>query len=506
MFKLERIISSGAVLQRNKEIRIFGECDRDATVTFDDTTVIAKCDNNKFCAVFPPHSAGAGYSIIVTDGTETITIQNISVGEVFIAAGQSNMEMPLAVTDGAEDELEYCENENISFYSIPQQYIKGEPLNMFRFQYMDYSMPTWKKCTYDTAKDFSAVGYYVAKKLQRTLGVPVGVIGCNWGCRRIESFIPSWAFNREKVLTEYKERYEKSLPEKSQKEYDESYEKFQRYLEARRNNFRNLLEISFGNAKYASLFPLNEWKSIPWPQGTYNADRPGCMWHNMLEDVAPYSYKFVLWYQGEGNPDGFYNKRYKVLVNSWREAFKQQDIEFYAIELAPYGAGGNVIDEFSTMRWTTGREEQRMTTLENEKCYLITSAGLGDMDNIHPTCKRELGYRAARSVLYNGYSVGEKSENPYAIEAKFEEDCVRVKFKNNENLVIIGSGIADLYLSADGENFVLSQGRIEDGELLVSNENIKNPCEVRYCYSVYYAGQNIFNSAALPASPFRFKA
>lgn len=506
MIKLAAVFSNGAVIQRDAQLRIFGQCDRDVKVSFDKICVDAKCVDGKFLAVFPPHSAGSGYTITVTDGEETITIENVSVGEVIIAAGQSNMEMPLAVTDGGLDELEYCENSNISFYSIPQQYIKGEPLNMFRFQYMDYSMPTWKTCTPDTAKDFSAIGYYVAKKLQKTLGVPVGVIGCNWGCRIIESFIPQECFDEIECLADYKRKHEEVVASKTQEEFDKTYTDFQIFLEERRKSFKNPKDVSFENALHASLYPLNEWKKIPWPQGPYNANRPGCVWHNMLEDVAPYAVKFVLWYQGEGgNADGHYADKYSVMVNAWRKAFKQENLPFYAFELAPTGAGAAVLSEEDNFNWASGREAQRKATLDNKNCYLVTSAGLGDKNCNHPIHKREFAYRAARSLLYNLYGVGKKSDNPFAVSASFDKNSVRIKFQNNEELVLIGpAGVADLYLSSDGKNFVQAQAKIEDNDLVAWSDEIGEACEIRYCYSAYYGCQNIFNSAALPASPFRF--
>ncbi len=510
MLKLAQVFTDGAILQRNAEIRIFGECDnKDVNVSFDGNSVKAKCENGKFCAVFPSHTAGTGYTISVSDGTDTVLVNDVSVGEVFIAAGQSNMEMPLGVVDGAEDELEHCENLNISFYSIPQQYIKGKPLNLFRFQYMDYSAPTWKKCVADTAKDFSAIGYFVAKKLQRALKVPIGVIGCNWGSRPIEPFIPVWAFDRHEGLASYKENYEKSLSEKTQEEYDKRYEEFKLFLEERIANFKPVLEISYGNANYGSMYPLLDWVgsgiSIPWPQGPYDANRPGCIWHNMLEDVAPYSLNFVLWYQGEAYPRGNYAEKYGVLTGAWREAFKNPNMPFYAMELAPYGLGAGNPDETYGTLWAELREDQRKATLTLDNCHLVTSAGLGDVVNVHPIYKRELAYRTARSVLYNTFGIGEKSENPYAVSAKFEGDTVRVKFANDENLAILGGcGLADIYLSENGKDFVLADAKIENGELVVTSPKVKNPCEIRYCYSTFYASQNIYNSAALPASPFRF--
>jgi len=505
MLRLANIFSDGAILQRNKEISIFGECDKKVTVTFDGKLVTAECENGRFCASLPPHEAGTGFILKASDGVDTVEVQNISVGEVFIAAGQSNMEMPLGVTDGAEDELEYCENSQISFYSIPPRYVKDEPINMFRFQYMDYADPSWKVCNADSAKDFSAVGYYAAKKIQKILGVPVGVIGCNWGCRKIESFIPQWAFDREESLIAYRNSYEASLVEKSQEEYDRGYEEFKAFLKERIHEFYDPLTVSYGNATFASLYFHNGWKKVKWPQGPYNADRPGLVWQNMLEDVVPYSLRFVVWYQGEGAPEGHYYEKYGVLVDSWREAFGQEDIAFYAIELAPYGEGSGNTPVEDDMIWTTIREEQRRATIDYADCHLITSMGLGDINNIHPVHKRELGYRAARSVLYHTYHSGPRSENPYAVSAVFEKDCVRVKFQNDEKLVLIGSAVADLYLSADGEEFVPAKARVENDELVAWAEEVKNPCEIRYCQSVYYAGQNIFNAAALPASPFRFQ-
>ena len=507
MIKLAGIFSDGAVLQRNKEMRIFGECDENVTVEFDGVSVSAKCEDGKFYAVLPSHEAGVGFTLTVSNSKEKVAVNNISVGEVFIASGQSNMEMPLEATDGAEDELEHCENENISFYSIPPRIVKGEPIDIFRFEFMDYSDPTWKKCTYDTAKDFSAIGYYVAKKLQKALGVPVGVIGCNWGSRIIEAFIPTWAYDRDPSLIEYRNNYEASLLQGTQEEYDKSYEDYKAYLKERKADFPNPLDVSYGNATYASMFWLPEWRraGFPTPKGTYSADRPGHIFHTMLEDVAPYSLNFVLWYQGEYAPGGHYYEKYGVLVNSWREAFNQDDISFYAMELAPYGEGTGVTTPETDAHYAEIRMHQRKATLDYADCHLITTMGLGDISNIHPTRKRELAYRTARSVLYHSYNIGEKSDNPYAISAKFEEDCVRVKFANDENLFSISYNVPNVYLSADGENFVLALARIENNELVVWDDNIKNPCEVRYCQKIYYDGQDIFNSAALPASPFKFK-
>ena len=139
MFKLAGIFSDGAVLQRDTEIRVFGECDRSVRVSFDGECAVAECIDGHFLALLSPHSAGVGYTLSVTDGEESVVLTDIAVGEVIIAAGQSNMEMPLGVTDGADEELLVCENENIRFYSIPPQHIKGDYINMPRFQFMDHN-------------------------------------------------------------------------------------------------------------------------------------------------------------------------------------------------------------------------------------------------------------------------------------------------------------------------------------------------------------------------------
>lgn len=507
MIKLAEIFSDGAVLQRDMEIRVFGTADRPVTVTFDGNTVTVDSTDGKFCAILPAHMAGTGYTISVTDGENTVTVRDVSVGEVFIAAGQSNMEMPLAVTDGAEDELERCDNPNIHFYSIPQQLVKGEYLDAFRFQYMDHSAPVWKKCTCDTAKDFSAIGYYVAKKLQRALGVPVGVIGCNWGARCIETFIPNWAMERHPQLQSTMEKYQQSHPEHTEEYYKETYEQFKKLLAYHKTFCTYPPNVSFGCANFASYYFHNAWSKCSSEmgecvaKGPYYGNRPGAIYHTMLEDTVPYGVKFVLWYQGEDDTKGDYLGRYGVLVDAWREAFQNADMPFYAMELAPFGRFRGVPCD---RVWPQLRQEQRQATLQYKNCHLVTSAGLGDIMNIHPVYKRELAYRAARSVLHNTYGVGPKAENPYAVSATFEKDCVRVDFANNERLTLLGGAVADLYISADGENFVFANAKIENDQLVAWAEGVENPTEIRYCYTVYYAGENIFNAAALPASPFRF--
>ncbi len=503
MLKLAEIFSDGAVIQREREIRIFGECDREVTVAFDGERVTAKCEDGRFCAIFSPREAGVGYEIKVSDGENEEVRRDICVGEVFIAAGQSNMEMPLGVTDGAEDEIPNSENKNIRFYSIPPQYIKGDYINMPRFQFMDHSAPKWKGCTPETAKDFSAIGYYVAKKMQKALGVPVGVIGCNWGCRCIESFIPTWAKDRNERVAQYYENHKKVCESRPYEDFLRGYEEFKEFLNEKERLYRSPMENSYGNAMYASLYPFIDFTSVKWPAGPFDANRLGCIYHNMIEDITPYGVNFVLWYQGEAHPRGDYFEKYGVLVDTWREAFKNEDLSFYAVELAPWGAGQGHKNHKDFGVWPEIREDQRKATIEYKNCHLATSAGLGDINNVHPIYKRELASRLFRQVMNHSFGAPEKAENPYAVCARFEEDAVYVKFANDDGLAIIG-GVADLYLSADGEHFDSVFGKIENGELKVYADWIKNPCEVRYCYNTYYAGQNIFNSAALPASPFRF--
>ena len=171
------IFSNSMVLQRNKNITVWGMAydGMKVSVSICGNTAEAITKDHKWTAVLPPMEAGGPYEMTVVSGGEKIVFSDVMVGEVWLAGGQSNMELELQNSLDGKKVLEQTDGVNVRFYYTKKNSYIDE------FFYADERNNCWKTASKDNSAAWSAVGYYFAKKLSEDLGVTVGVIGCNWG-------------------------------------------------------------------------------------------------------------------------------------------------------------------------------------------------------------------------------------------------------------------------------------------------------------------------------------
>ena len=280
------MISDNMVLQQNASARIFGSADPGSTVT------VTPSWNNKpystttdrtgqWClAIDTPGGSFDKHTITISDG-EPITVGNVLVGEVWLASGQSNMQMPLkgfpgCCTEGGYDEIASSRRQadKVRFFTVPltQSYTPVDTVNA-----------SWAIPTPETAAEFSALAWHLAKRMSDVLGVPVGIVSAAYGGAKVESWTP-----------------------------------------------RELLETY----KDVSLDP----KDIE-PMVHYL--RPMLMYNAMFVPISNYTYKGILWYQGCSNVSTWqtYAERLEAMVKHWRDRIAIGDIPFYSVEIAPYEYG-----------------------------------------------------------------------------------------------------------------------------------------------------------------------
>lgn len=190
---LPQLISDGMVLQRNAEIKVWGWADEEDSVTvhFKNSTYQTVANNDgEWELLLPEMSAGGPYKMIVTSDT-SVTIENIRVGEVWIGAGQSNMELSMSrVRPLYEDEISSAQNDEIRFFDVPQDYNFQQPEK-------DIGSGEWQETNPQNVLDFSAVAYFFAKKLYREYGVPIGIINTSVGGSPAESWISEKTLQEE---------------------------------------------------------------------------------------------------------------------------------------------------------------------------------------------------------------------------------------------------------------------------------------------------------------------
>ncbi len=189
--KLPKFFSDNMVLQRNKPIPVWGwaNANENITVHFNQQIKKTKADKNgKWMIKLDNTAAGGPYQLVIK-GKNTITINNVLVGEVWICSGQSNMEMPIAgwgKINHYEEEIAAADYPMIRHFKVPNT-ISSNPQE-------DVTGGAWQVCSPATAGDFTATGYFFARELYNKLKVPIGLLNTSWGGTMVETWISKKAF------------------------------------------------------------------------------------------------------------------------------------------------------------------------------------------------------------------------------------------------------------------------------------------------------------------------
>lgn len=511
MLKTDRLFSDHMVLQRGKEIKIWGTCTGENSanpikVSLSEKTVEAHRDESgKWTAVFPPLEADRGLTLTVENGTDRIEIKDVNIGEVWVAAGQSNMEFYMKYDADCKLEKDHCENPDIRFFDVPEVCYPGQE------DEYDYSrMGFWRRCTPENLDYFSAVAYYFAKKISRELDVPVGIIGCNRG----GSIAGAW-MSREELkahgqvwLDDYADMQETG------KDLDD----FRKTPMADTGNpFADPIneEILFGITRQKQLEIMAQMpKELQEPKPGFN-NRPGCLYELMLKQIVPCTVRGILWYQGESDSPHAeaYKEIFRDLIRSWRNLWGEQ-LPFCCVQLAPFGEWMACDGE----SFPIIRKAQKEISEEEKGVYLVSSSDVGMQYDIHPKRKWPVGERLALCAQKYVYGMDVCADAPETERAYVQDSQLFMEFKmDGKYLEIKGDKLNALKLIVcNGENTYKLSYREEQiytkSKTLVipldtedqmpeqSNGNIR----VEYAQSGYYE-VNLYSDAGIPAMPFIFE-
>ena len=194
--RLPKIFNDNMVLQRDHAIPVWGWADskEKITVRFNQQTRVVTADKSgKWKIEFSPESAGGPFQLTII-ATNSITLSNILVGDVWVCSGQSNMEFQLKNSSGAENEIALANYPQIRQFEVPRV-VASLPKD-------DLAGGQWKQCDSHTAGNFTAVGYYFAKVLNADLKVPIGLINTSWGGTHVETWTSRKAFENSDEFKE----------------------------------------------------------------------------------------------------------------------------------------------------------------------------------------------------------------------------------------------------------------------------------------------------------------
>ncbi len=499
MLKTASLFSDGAVLCRRKEIRIFGEADNGKTVTvslYDQHNNLlaegkARAREGSFLAFLRPQEAQTGCRLVTEAGNELVEAKNIAIGEVFLAGGQSNMELELRNADEGPGIIRTHDDPLLRFFNVPRMAVKGPE------QRKAVDEARWHSTVPGKGAEDSAVGYFFAAALrQRLTGIPVGIIGCNWGGTSVTCWIGEDALKTETEGQRYLDEYAGRTAGKDMETYLKEEKAFLDVFIPWCN------EVDAYKVKH----PGAPWEEIeeacgpsPWnpPAGPGSPYRPCGLAEAMLAELTPAALTGVLYYQGEEDAcrTDHYDTLMILLIRHWRERFRSPELPFLFVQL-PMWIDCNAEDSF---RWPLTRLAQAVARDTMRNTGMVCLLDQGEFGNIHPTAKRPVGERLAElagSMLYGGGEV-----SPRALDKYTEGNQIIIRLSAP---VIVRDGGTPALLEIAGEDnrYMPAQAEIREKRLILTSEGIDNPVQARYAWTDYSDKVNLFGENGLPLEPF----
>ena len=473
--RLPALFGDHMVVQRAMPVHVWGWADpgEAVSVTFrgQEASALASADG-KWEVYLEPAAAGGPYDLSVK-GNNSIQIEDILVGDIWVGSGQSNMVWPLQRSNDAEKEIAAAQYPGIRYFKVAlttaddrKDDVEGE----------------WRIVTPETAGELSGVGYFFARHLHKELGVPFGIVQSAWGGTPAEAWTSSRTLAAEpslaEMVTEFKAAAEAAKPA----------------YEARLAAWEKLAATAKAAGKEAPRQPAQ-------PRELRGAHTPAALFNAMIAPLTSFPIRGVIWYQGENNAGRgqglLYRRLFRSMIEDWRREWGQGAFPFLLVQLANYGR----VPETST--WAELREAQAMA-LGLVGTGMAVTIDIGNPTDIHPRNKQDVGLRlalAARAIAYgeqdleySGPAFRQATREGSALRLWFDHVGSGLQARNGE---LVGFEVA----GSDGK-FAEADARIAGNTVVLTSADVKMPVQARYAWAADPKA-NLFNGAGLPASPFR---
>ena len=392
-----------------------------------------------FSVMVKTPEAGGPYTIVFRDG-ETVMLNNVMIGEVWICSGQSNMEMQMKgfkqqPVEGTTEELLHCKDAQLRLFTVkrhvsltPERDVTG----------------LWNEANSASVRDFSATAYYFGRTLRAMLDVPVGLIVTSWGGSACEAWM--------------KADWLKAFPKVQQTITEEDVKKLQQRC-------------------------------------------PTALYNGQLKPLVGYGIRGAIWYQGEDNVPryDYYAELLKTMVEGWRADWKRDDVPFYYCQIAPYDYS---LINWKDSQYLREQQAKAETMIPNARMAVLMDAGLEY--GIHPRKKRQAGERLAILALANTYDVKGLPDFATYKEVEFKNDTAVIAFDRSKEWVYFEHGTTSKNFEVAGADKVFHPATdvwVSRNRVYVVCQEVKTPVAVRYAFKDWAEGDLMHDG--LPVSSFR---
>ncbi len=506
-----RLFQNGMILQREKPVVIWGKAKpgEEVTISMQGLSCRGTVDQDGHWRIAcGPFHVSEGDCLSIVSCTETLTFSDVLVGDVYLAGGQSNMEFHMRYDADLQVEKPDCANPCIRLFdyprvSYPEQIEEADYTRHYGF---------WRKCTQADLERFPAVAYYFAKEINARYRVPVGIIGCNWGATRAAAWMSEEeiaAAGGQAWLDDYARETAALDLESYEKRFRENPASWKTDLLA--NPITDLMMFGCTMEDVAKavgelgadLSQMSITDMMP-SMGPKHENRPGGLYQSMLCQVAPYTIRGILWYQGEADADAHpevYQTLFPGLIASWRKLWNDETLPFLFVQLAPLeDMFGNPATNFPAIR---AAQQHASDTMPFTGMAVTTDVGM--QYDIHPKQKKPVGYRLALLAERIIYGENVLCEAPSMRSATVEKGKARIRFAHaGTGLYLKGSQISGLRILEDGTEWNMGNIRAEVSgtELILYSEQFAAGKPLRFEIAMTpWHNVNLYNSEGIPARP-----
>lgn len=465
--KLASVFSDHMVLQRLKPIPIYGKANANDEIEVQFNHQKIKTVTNavgQWKVSFPAMKHGGPYTLMVKTKASQIVLKDILIGDVWLCAGQSNMDFKLKNAAGGKEEIKsHAQNPLLRLYKFnaiaETDNSSWDSLTLAKTNQLAFFAGNWQIADSTALPNFSAVAYYFGKKLTQTAKVPIGLIQVSVGGSGTESWIDRYTLEHDEVLVDMVSNWRKT-------------DFIQQWC-------RERADLNLKNAKS----PLQRHPYQP----SYNFEAG-------ITQLTKSPISGVIWYQGESNANNIelHERLFKTMVKSWRGQWNS-NFPFYYVQLS----------SLNRPSWPEFRNSQRLLSHQIANVAMAVSSDVGDSLNVHPINKQPVGERLALLALKHTYKTNLIATGPIAIKAIQVNQHLQISFTNASKLATTKQQLLQ------GFELLTEQGIRLKPKAVINNlqvwlevppgEKIK---QVLYAWEPFTRA-NLINEANLPASTFK---
>ncbi len=486
--KLHSLFSSNMVIQQGKSQAVWGTSDPDEHIHIIITHMNAKgktftktfakgTPEGTFSFRLPPYKANDQLSIKLS-GKNSITLNNILVGEVWICSGQSNMGWSVTRSKNPKAEIAAAKYPRIRLFKVPLKTADTPQKNV---------NAKWVECSPNNIPNFSAVAYFFGRHLHKNLNIPIGLIQTAWGGTRSEAWTSHKALVKDPtaapLLKWWDQRIATFDPQKTLARYQKAIARW-----------KSLAAKAKAAGKRAPRRPR------PLANPALDRHRPANLYNAMIAPLLGYQFQGAIWYQGESNVSRAkqYKSIFPTMIKNWRKDFNNPNFPFLFVQLAPFRYGRHNPAALAEL-WEA--QLHTLKTLPNTGMAVTTD--IGNTRDIHPKNKQDVGKRLALWALAKTYNKPITPSGPIYKSMKVEGSKIRITFDHAKSLKSSnGKSLTHFTIAGDDNQFLTATATIDGSTIIVHNTKVTSPKSVRFAWTDT-AKPNLTNQANLPASPFR---